>query len=108
MFAVATKSQQKTSIKATKSLSFSYSSSEEFSFLFEDFRLMCDDAIRIAVKGKPKNRFKLIESAYARLKQYGLHTHYILTACEATYSVYRNEERNGLRGSVGSARQGKR
>src|SRR2546425_9263936 len=54
---------------------------------------MCNDAIRIAVKGKPRSRFTLIEIAYPRLKEYGLHTHYILSACEIAYSVYRNKER---------------
>jgi len=54
---------------------------------------MCNDAIRIANKEKPRNRFNLIELAYARLKQYGLHTHYILSACEVAYSVYSNKRR---------------
>ena len=80
-------------IKATKSLSFRYSSSVEISYLFEEFRLMCNDAIRIAVQEKPKNRFSLIEVAYARLKEYRLHTHYILSACEVAYSVYKNGNR---------------
>jgi len=51
---------------------------------------MRNDAIRIALKEKPRSRFKLIETAYLRLKEYGLHTHYILSACEVAYSVYRN------------------
>ncbi len=54
---------------------------------------MCNDAIRIAVQEKPKNRFELIAAAYARLKQYRLHTHYILTSCEVAYSLYRNDNR---------------
>ena len=54
---------------------------------------MCNDAIRIAIKGKPRSRFTLIEMAYPRLKEYGLHTHYILSACEVAYSVYRNKGR---------------
>ena len=52
---------------------------------------MCNDAIRIAVQTKPKNRFELIGAAYSRLKQYGLHTHYILSACEVAYSACKNE-----------------
>ncbi len=54
---------------------------------------MCNDAIHIALKEKPKNRLKLIESAYFRLKEYGLHSHYILSACEIAYSVYKNKNR---------------
>jgi len=63
------------------------------SSLFEEFRLMCNDAIVIAIREKPRSRFNLIELAYARLKQYGLHTHYVLSACEVAYSVYRNKSR---------------
>jgi len=40
-----------------------------------------------------KIRFQLIGLAYPRLKEYGLHTHYILSACEVAYSVYRNKKR---------------
>jgi len=93
MIAVASNSHRHISIKATKSIVFSYSSSAELSSLFEDFRLMCNDAIEIAVGTKPKNRFALNKAAYARLKEYGLHTHYVLSACEVAYSLYRNGHR---------------
>ena len=80
-------------MRSVKAVQFGYQASEELSSLFEDFRLMCNDAIRIALKEKPKNRFRLIELVYPRLKEYGLHTHYILSACEVAYSVYRNKSR---------------
>lgn len=61
---------------------------------------MCNDAIRIALQhedrrmgGKIRSRFSLIELAYPRLKLYGLHTHYILSACEIAYSAYKNADR---------------
>jgi hypothetical protein len=57
---------------------------------------MCNDAIRIAVEAKPKSRFKLIELAYPRLKGYGLHSHYILSACEVEFSVYKNGRRKSV------------
>jgi putative transposase len=78
---------------ATKSISFKYSASQELFFLFENFRLMCNDAVRIAVNESPKNRFELQRCAYPRLKEYGLHSHYILTACEVAYTAYRNKNR---------------
>jgi putative transposase len=80
-------------ITAVKSISFRYVASHELISLFEKFRLMCNDAIGIAIKEKPRNRFNLIELAYARLKKYGLHTHYILSACEVAFSVCRNKTR---------------
>ncbi|HVC27451.1 MAG TPA: transposase [Nitrososphaerales archaeon] len=85
---------------ATKSIGFRYDSSDELSSLMEDFRLMCNDAIRIALDyekenggERVRNRFKLIKLAYLRLKEYGLHSHYILSACEVAYSAYRNKSR---------------
>ncbi len=80
-------------MRSIKAIRFRYSASNDLASLFEDFRLMCNDAIRIALKEKPRSRFKLIEKAYPRLKEYGLHTHYILSACEVAYSVYRNRNR---------------
>jgi len=70
-----------------------YEASDELSSLFEEFRLMCNAAIRIALKEKPQCKFRLIELAYPRLKEYGLHTHYILSACEVAFSAYKNPKR---------------
>ena len=80
-------------MRTVKAIQFRYVASDELASVFEDFRLMCNDAIRIAVKERPRSRFTLIQMAYPRLKEYGLHTHYILSACEVAYSVYRNKER---------------
>src|SRR2546425_10360610 len=80
-------------VRSTKAIQFRYMASDELASLFEDFRLMCNDAIRIALKEKPRSRFALIVMAYPRLKEYGLHTHYILSACEVAYSAYRNKDR---------------
>jgi putative transposase len=61
---------------------------------------MCNDAIRIAIQYEERHggemvrsKFRLIELAYSRLKEYRLHTHYILSACEVAYSAYRNKSR---------------
>jgi putative transposase len=84
---------RKRPVNAVKSIAFRYRTSEALSSLFEDFRLMCNDAIRIALTQEPKSRFDLIALAYHRLKEYDLHTHYILSACEVAYSVYKNKNR---------------
>ncbi len=83
-------------MRAVKAIQFRYVASDELTYLFRDFRLMCNDAIRIALKEKPRSRFTLIEKAYPRLKEYGIHTHYILSACEVAYSVYRNKDRKSV------------
>src|SRR3989454_2244513 len=88
-----TREREYSSVRSTKAIQFRYVASDELASLFEDFRLMCNDAIRIALKEKPRSRFTLIEKAYPRLKEYGIHTHYILSACEVAYSIYRNKGR---------------
>jgi putative transposase len=76
-------------VKAVKAIRFGYDASEELSSLFEEFRLMCNDAVRIALEEKPRSRFRLIGLDYPRLKEYGLHTKYILSACEVAFSVFK-------------------
>jgi hypothetical protein len=80
-------------ITAVKSVRFGYSAPQELTTLFEDFRLMCNDAIRIALRERTESRFSLIKLAYSRLKEYGLHSHYIMTACEVAYSAISNKKR---------------
>jgi hypothetical protein len=80
-------------VRPIKSIQLSYVASADLRSLFEDFRLMCNDAIRIAIKEKPKSRFGLQALAYLRLKGYGLHTHYILSACEVAFAAYGNKIR---------------
>lgn len=91
-----TESLPSTRISAVKSISSSFASPHELDSLFETFRLMCNEATRIAVQSEPTNRFGLIELAYPQLKAYGLHTHYVLSACEVAYSVYRNKRRKAV------------
>jgi transposase len=83
-------------MRPIKSIQFSYVASADLKALFEDFRLMCNDAIQIALEDKPKSRFMLIKQAYSRLKEYGLHTHYILSACEVAFAAYRNKNRKAM------------
>lgn len=80
-------------LRAVKSIRFRYRASASLSLLFENFRLMCNEATRIALKEKPKNRFKLMELALPRLKQFGLQSHYALSACEVAYSAIKNKKR---------------
>ena len=87
MLSATRKQAHRSSVAVTKSISFRCTAPQELISLFEEFRLMCNDAIRIAIKENPKNRFKLIELAYEKLKGYGLHTHYVLSACEVAFSV---------------------
>ena len=80
-------------MRLVKVVRLGYEASEELSALFEEFRLMCNDAIMIALTEKPKSKSRLIEIAYHQLKGYGLNTHYILSACEVAFSAFKNAKR---------------
>ena len=93
---VAVLDQSRRFVIAVKCASFRYTPKAELISLLKDFRSMCNDAIRLAVRGKPTSRFKLIELAYQDLKRYGLHTHYILSACEVAYAAYKSPNRKSV------------
>jgi putative transposase len=57
---------------------------------------MCNKTIAIAIQRNPKNRFELTKIAYPQLKRYGLRSHYILSACEVAFSVFRNKKRKSV------------
>lgn len=71
-----------------KSIKFQYPPTPQVTALFRTFRQMCNDAIRIAIATNSKSKFDLISDSYQYLKGYGLHTHYILNACEVAFSVF--------------------
>ncbi len=81
-------------MQAIKAVKFIYKPSSEIIELFKTFRQMCNDAVRIAIAQDASSRFDLISKSYRYLKQYGLHTHYILTACEVAYAVYQRWREN--------------
>lgn len=83
-------------MKGTKCITFQLQSSAQLDKLMDTFKQMCNDCIRIAVLAQPKNRFQLQGIIYDKLKQYGLHSHYILSACEVAYSVYKNKKRKSI------------
>ena len=67
--------------------------SEPIGGLLETFRNMVNEAVRIALKQKITSRFRLIRAVYEPFKRYGLHTHYILSACEVACGFIRNRKR---------------
>ena len=54
-----TREGEYSSVRSTKAIQFRYVASDELTSLFEDFRLMCNDAVRIALKEKPRSRLSL-------------------------------------------------
>jgi putative transposase len=76
---------------SVKAVTFRYKPTEEVLSLLETFRNMVNEALRVGFEKKPKSRFKLIMEVYQLFKErYGLHTHYILNACECAFAMLRN------------------
>jgi len=81
------------SLRAVKAVKFSCVPTVEMLSLLGTFRCMVNDALRIGFEKKPRSRFQLITMAYSDLKdRYGLHTHYILNACECAFAMLRNRK----------------
>jgi hypothetical protein len=78
---------------SVKAVTFRYKPTEEVLSLLETFRNMVNEALRVGFEKKPKSRFKLIMEVYELFKErYGLHTHYILNACECAFAMLRNRK----------------
>ncbi|MDG7006960.1 MAG: hypothetical protein JRN06_01800 [Nitrososphaerota archaeon] len=80
----------------TKTVVFRIAPSPELSLLLRSFRDMCNEAIGIAVAAETTNRFELIEKAHPHLRKHGLHTRFILSACEVAYSLYKSKYRKSI------------
>lgn len=78
-----------------KGVKFAYSCSEDLTGLFESFRWMVNEAMRIGLEKRITSRFRLIKTVYEDFKKLGLHTHYILNACEVACAILRNHRRHG-------------
>ncbi len=72
---------------------FHYRPTREVLELLGSFRRMVNEAISIGLERRPQTRFQLIAMVYENFKDYGLHTHYILNACEVAFSILRNHRR---------------
>jgi len=78
-------------VLSVKAVTFRYKPTEEILSLLKTFRNMVNEALRVGFEKKPKSRFKLITEVYQSFKErYGLHTHYILNACECAFAMLRN------------------
>jgi putative transposase len=79
------------SVKAVRAVRFQYTPREDVRALLVTFKDMVNEALRIGFEKKPRSRFQLIMTIYYDFKQkYGLHTHYILGACECAFAMLRN------------------
>jgi len=82
------------SVSRVKAVQFSYKPTDQIMELLETFRDMVNEAIRVGLEKGVRSRFSLIRLVYGYFKErYGLHTHYILNACEVAFSIIKKHRR---------------
>ena len=78
---------------AVKAVKFQFNPTEQVLNLLSLFRDMVNEAIRIGFEKRVNSRFSLITETYDYFKKrYGLHSHYILNACECAYAMLKNRK----------------
>jgi len=81
------------SVKVVKAVRFQYTPTQDIHDLLVTFRDLVNEALRIGFEKKPRTRFQLQAMIYYDLKEkYGLHSHYILSACECAFAMLRNRK----------------
>jgi len=73
-----------------KAVSFEIETSCELYALLHIFRDLANFCLEKGLEKKITSRFRLIKETYQEAKKFGLHTHYILSACEVACSILKN------------------
>jgi len=76
--------------KVTKAVKFGIESNKELGFLLSKFRDLINFCVERGLEKNISSRFRLIKEVYEDAKQFGLHTHYILNACEIACAMLKN------------------
>jgi len=76
--------------KVTKAVRFGIKTDEKLRILLAKFRDLINFCVERGLKKGITSRFRLIKEVYQEAKQFGLHTHYILNACEIACVMLKN------------------
>lgn len=77
----------------TKAVKFGIEANKELRSLLVKFRDMINFCVEKGLEKGISSRFKLIKEVYQEAKQFGLHTHYVLNACEVACAMLKNYRR---------------
>jgi putative transposase len=80
-------------MKLVKSVSFEIEPNQELYNLLHTFRDLANFCLEKGLEKKITSRFRLIKETYQEAKKFGLHTHYVLNACEVACSILKNYRR---------------
>jgi len=76
--------------KVTKAVRFGFKTNKELKTLLIKFRDLISFCLEKGLEKNVSSRFRLIKEVYQEAKQFGLHTHYILNACEVACAMLKN------------------
>ena len=76
--------------KVTKAVKFGIEANKELRSLLVKFRDMINFCVERGLEKGISSRFRLIKEVYQEAKQFGLHTHYVLNACEVACAMLKN------------------
>jgi putative transposase len=79
-------------VRSVKSVTVIHDSNAELIQLLTDFRGIVNEAIRIGLTDKPKNRFELQAIMYQRLKEYHIYSEYVARAVLTAWSILKNRK----------------
>jgi len=74
----------------TKAVKFGIENSKGLRTLLTKFRDLINFCVERGLEKNISSRFRLIKEVYQEAKQFGLHTHYILNACEVACAMLKN------------------
>ena len=76
--------------KVTKGVKFGLEANRELRNLLVVFRDLINFCLEKGLEKNISSRLRLLKEVYQEAKQFGLHTHYILTACEIACAILKN------------------
>ena len=79
--------------KITIGIKFGFESNKEVRGVLNKFRDLINFCVERGLEKNISSKFRLIREVYEDAKKFGLHTHYILSACEITCAMLKNYRR---------------
>jgi len=76
-----------------KAIRFQFEPNPKLSKLLISFRGLTNFCLQKGLENKISSRFRLIKLVYEESKKFGLHTHYVLNACEVACAILKNYRR---------------
>jgi putative transposase len=76
-----------------KSISFKINPNYELYNLLHTFRELANFCLKGGLEKRISSRFRLIKEVYKEGKRFGLHSHYVLNACEVACAILKNYRR---------------